>query len=183
MRRLRGLVARGWKAAADTAFRAWRESSITAATILIPTRGWRGEVIERAKPVLAGELAKRLRTKLGRWQDGDLVYGTAKELELLTLHDVLMQIDEIADKSVYGRIVKPQEVNRRHVEKLTETTLAAYERLCDEVPHVSGIAYALYQAIVETADHRKGRGSVESTVIGSRAQEKVRAWEILTWLN
>lgn len=93
------------------------------------------------------------------------------------------EVADLVDRKAYERIVRPQDDERRYVEKLTETALAAYDRLCDEAPHVAGTAYAVYHAVVETADFRKGRGSMEAAVVGWRAQEKARAWKILMTLN
>jgi len=71
-----------------------------------------------------------------------------------------------------------------YADRLVETTLAAYDRFNDEHPTVAGTAYALYQAAVEAADWRRGRASmVESAVVGARADEKVRAWNLISSLN
>jgi hypothetical protein len=93
----------------------------------------------------------------------------------------LGSVRDLVSDEAFELVARPREGQNAYVDRLIETTRAAYDRFCDEFPAFSGTAYALYQAVVESADHRKGRRSaVESAVVGDRAGEKVRAWQVLT---
>ncbi|HWQ28441.1 MAG TPA: DUF932 domain-containing protein, partial [Dehalococcoidia bacterium] len=92
-------------------------------------------------------------------------------------------VADLVDDDTLRLVTSSNERQRNYADRLIETTMAAYERFNDEFPAHAGTAYALYQAVVEAADWRKGRASaVESAVVGARAAEKARAWTILASL-
>jgi hypothetical protein len=53
-----------------------------------------------------------------------------------------------------------------------------FNKINDEHPAIAGSAYALFNAVVESADYRAGSDSViSSSIFGARAQEKKRAFK------
>lgn len=73
---------------------------------------------------------------------------------------------------------KEQEKYERQCEQtslLRQAALESFERF--NPPNLRGTAWAAYNAVTEVADWREGRGADESAVVGSRAQEKSRAFE------
>lgn len=104
-------------------------------------------------------------------------YSPTKGIDLDQVGD-LMPTEEI------DLVRKRVDAQKRYVDLLKETTLAAFERFNVEHPALAGSAYALYQSVVEAADFRKGRDSMaESAVVGTRATEKARAWNLLVSMN
>lgn len=89
---------------------------------------------------------------------------------------------QIGDKAEKARAWLDNQIKR--VGAYREGALILYERTNDERPGIAGTAYALYQAAVELADYRDGRGdSRGSALLGERAKEKSRAFEILAGVN
>ncbi len=96
----------------------------------------------------------------------------------------LSPIEDLVDERTLSLVSAPAEQQVRYVNNLVSTAMLSYDRLCDEFPRIAGTAYAVYQAVVESADYRRGRSSsAESSVVGARADEKARAWKILVSLN
>lgn len=96
------------------------------------------------------------------------------------------KLDEAIIERVSEEVVRtyaPQRPSQvRYHDRMIEMARKAYEIFNDEHPQLSGTAYAMYQAVVEIADHRKARGEdgpYESALIGTRAQEKQVAWKVL----
>jgi hypothetical protein len=55
-----------------------------------------------------------------------------------------------------------------------------FTRMSDEHPQVAGTAWAIYNAVVESADYRNGQGNesvAASVLFGPRSKEKERAWK------
>lgn len=53
-----------------------------------------------------------------------------------------------------------------------------YDQINDEHPNIARTPWAAYNAVVEAADYRGGRGNIEvSALFGPRSKEKVRAFE------
>lgn len=84
------------------------------------------------------------------------------------------------DKALYEKIKTAHDAWAYKVArnaKRREGAAWAYEMICDEHPAIAGTVYAGYQAVTETSDWRDGRGEIAySTILGSRADEKVRAF-------
>lgn len=65
------------------------------------------------------------------------------------------------------------------VEAYREGAQALYEKFCVERPNYAGTPWAMYNAIVECEDYRRGAASVdESLLFGYRAKTKSRAFDI-----
>lgn len=97
--------------------------------------------------------------------------------------DMVSDVQDTVDEATLRVLVRPAEAARRYSDRLCETAIAAYERFNDEYPNLAGTAYAVLQAVTESADWRHGRESVaESALVGVRANEKARAWRLLSAL-
>lgn len=74
-----------------------------------------------------------------------------------------------------------QHINAKaRVQQARELATFAHGRFEVEFPEFAGTAYALYNAITETADWRDGKGNIgESALVGTRMREKVRAADAL----
>ena len=72
----------------------------------------------------------------------------------------------------------------RRTENLRLGAVETYNKFNDEHREFAGSGYALYQALVEWADWRPGKGEesrmAEASIVGVRADEKKRAYRALT---
>lgn len=95
--------------------------------------------------------------------------------EALTSNEEGMLKQVLGEK--FTRIVKAQEdyeKSRKRVSDIRETARERFEMF--DPSHLRGTAWAAYNAVTEVSDWREGRGAEQSSVWGSRAQEKTRAY-------
>lgn len=139
------------------------------------------QAVARGKSIKA-KLERLARTQVTAEQVGDIlrrVYAPYVPHKF----DV-SDVQDTVDESTLRVLVRPNDAAQRYADRLCETAIAAYERFNDEYPSLAGTAYAVLQAVVESADWRKGRDSAaESALVGARAAEKARAWQLLTALS
>jgi hypothetical protein len=85
--------------------------------------------------------------------------------------------------SLYNEAGRAQETFEYYVNRAQTFRDAAYElfyKFGDENKRLANTGYALYQAVVESADFRNGAESAPaSSLFGVRALEKVRAWNAI----
>lgn len=99
---------------------------------------------------------------IGRW--GKHV-ETIKDLQVS--RDVIKRIE---DQKAERELVRDRVLQRR------EAVMEMYERFCSEHSTLGGTPWAMYNAIVEFEDYRKGRNEAESLLFGMRARTKARAY-------
>ena len=71
-----------------------------------------------------------------------------------------------------------EEFDRRkdRVELIRKGARERYNAFNDEFPNLARTPWAIYNAIVETEDYRKGHKDSSTTLFGARAEAKARAF-------
>jgi len=71
-----------------------------------------------------------------------------------------------------------EEFDRRkeRVELIRNGARDRYNAFNDEFPHLARTPWAVWQAVVETEDYRKGHKDSSTTLFGARAEAKARAF-------
>jgi len=97
---------------------------------------------------------------------------------------------DVTDRVTYVKSLDDEELkNLKKAEERYEQMLVRSGNLRDmamekfqnfDTPSFSGTAWAAYNAATEVSDWREGRNQFESAFVGSRAQEKVRAFSATT---
>ena len=85
---------------------------------------------------------------------------------------------------VWTKILKDRESKKDEYEKrqarVDRIKANAMERLDvfnQEFPHIAQTPWAVYNAVVETEDYRRGWDSSDTMIFGSRAEAKIRAFQ------
>ena len=76
----------------------------------------------------------------------------------------------------YTVMLTNYEKGKERVDLLRAGAHTLYEKFNDEHSHLAKTAWAIYNAIVETEDYRRGGNAQESALFGARARTKVRAF-------
>ena len=82
-------------------------------------------------------------------------------------------------RGLVQRYQTAKEVYEQSVERTTafrEGATGLYEKINDEYPKIAGTGWALYNAVVETEDYRRGGNAQISSLFGARATTKARAF-------
>jgi len=114
------------------------------------------------------------------------VYPYPKRPAKLELMHDLEDSETEAAVALYNEASRANEVWGYYVDRADTFRNAAimlYNKFNDEYPDNGGTAYALFQAVCESADWRAGRGEIDaSAVFGARSLEKRRAWNALEFV-
>jgi len=82
--------------------------------------------------------------------------------------------------SLLQRYQTAKDVYERSIERtqaLREGATELYDKMNDEYPNVAQTGWAIYNAIVETEDYRRGGNAKVSSLFGARAATKARAFK------
>lgn len=106
-----------------------------------------------------------------------------KPKKVQLLESQFTEADITALGALYTEASEANALWEYYIERAKGFRLAAkslYENICAEYPDVSGTPWAAYNAVVESADFRRGADDTSisaSALFGPRAQEKIRAFK------
>jgi hypothetical protein len=130
--------------------------------------------------VIRQNLAKLSKLALTDAQVTDVVAKTYKRYKPSAQLDPTLL--DLIGEDVLATLQPQNKGQENYYNNLCGLTMDTYARFNDEFPKLAATGYALYQAVVEVADHRKGRsivGSAESALVGPKAAEKSAAYKEL----
>ena len=94
----------------------------------------------------------------------------------ITMDDVPKHVwSELSSKRMHLR--EEWERRQARVERIRETAKEQYTRFNDEFTSLARTPWAVWQAVVETEDYRRGHKDSASAIYGQRAESKGRAFK------
>ena len=109
-------------------------------------------------------------------------YPSASRPSKLKLSDGVTPDDDsaLSWSTILSHRKGPMEEFEKRQARIKRIRESAYERIDvfnQEYPHFAKSPYAVYQAIVETEDYRRGHDASGTALFGSRAEAKVKAFD------
>ena len=111
----------------------------------------------------------------------DYAYPSAS-LPTKLKHSNGINVDDVP-LDVWERILKVKqghqeewEKKQGRIQRIRDNAMERFNVFNDEFPKLANTSWAVYNAVVETEDYRRGHGSSATALFGSRAESKTRAF-------